>query len=272
MGRIYAEAENFGLMEQLLKEGLKALNDKFVEHTAELQIGGALTGVNDTPELRARLAGVNRTNTVVESVFALEKFLSTREKGSNLVCRKGWSLFKYNQTHVWGELLPDSTLKLYCDVSRVEARRIRRQEGSMRYQLQCSFASKAAERDAELQRLRDRAEAREAQRQRLADPSLRCTTFSGLKVLQNPELVEQLKIRKLIDGRTESTGKALVCTPPAQGGRTWLVLKLQGLLEIEFKEGKISNDPNDLQLGDMGCDSRAPRIRRAANKGPRKCT
>jgi hypothetical protein len=36
------------------------------EHTRELQLGGSLTGANVTPELRAKLSGVNRTNTVVE--------------------------------------------------------------------------------------------------------------------------------------------------------------------------------------------------------------
>jgi hypothetical protein len=94
MQRIYSECENCTRIEELLSAGLKALADKFFEHTRELQLGGSLTGVNVTPELRAKLAGVNRTNTVVESVFALEKFLSTREKGSNLVYRRGWTLFK----------------------------------------------------------------------------------------------------------------------------------------------------------------------------------
>ena len=85
----------------------------FFEHTRELQKGGYLAGENDTSELRARLSVVNRTNTVVECVFVLEKFLCTREKGSLLRGRKGWTLFKYNGSAVWGEQLSRDKLKLY---------------------------------------------------------------------------------------------------------------------------------------------------------------
>lgn len=184
-------------------------------------------------------------------------------------------MFKYNDTYMWGEQLSDSKLELYGEVSRMEARRIRHQEGTIREQLERTFRAKADERDAALKKIRERADAREAQQRRLADPALRCITFSALKKLQNPELIEQLKIRKFVDGRTESTGKALVCTPPAKGGRTWLVLKLQGLLKLEYKEGKIARNPNDLEPGDMGCDSRAPRVRRSTNNNgqclPRIC-
>lgn len=263
MRRIYEESENCDRMEELLRAGLHALRDKFYEHTVELQEGGALTGDNDTPELRARLSGVNRTNTVVESVFALEKFLSTREKGSQLVNRRGWTMFKYNQTYMWGEKLSSGKLKLYGKVSREEARRVRREQGSLRQQLERMFALKAEERKAALERVQERAALREAQKRRLADPAIRCTSFSGLKKLQNSELSEQLKIRKVVDGRTESNGRPLVITPPANGGRTWMVLKLQGLMLMEFKEKKIPMNPNDLHLGDLGCDSRAPRKQRA---------
>lgn len=265
MQRIYELCENCDCIEELLSAGLRDLRSKFFEHTAELQEGGALTGANDTPELRAQMSGVNRTNTVVESVFALEKFLSTREKGSQLVNRRGWTLFKYNQTYLWGSKLDDGKLKLYGKVSRQEARRLRREQGSLREQLRRMYALKAEERQAAIEKVRERAAQREAQVRRLADPSIRCTTFSGLKKLQNPELVEQLKIRKVVDSRKESSGKPLVCTPPANGGRTWMVLKLQSLLLMEFKEKKILRNPNDLEPGDLGCDSRAPRKPRGTN-------
>ena len=78
MERIYAFCENCPRIEELLKAGLNALADKLHDHTIDFQIGGCLTGQNDTPELRAKLSGISRTNTVVESVFALEKFLTTR--------------------------------------------------------------------------------------------------------------------------------------------------------------------------------------------------
>eukprot|EP00966_Prymnesium_polylepis_P111651 2583073-Prymnesium_polylepis.1 len=80
MERIYKECENCPRIEELLKAGLNALAEKFHSHTTELQKGGRLTGANDTPELRKKLSGVNRTNTVVESVFALEKFLSLERR------------------------------------------------------------------------------------------------------------------------------------------------------------------------------------------------
>lgn len=259
MLRIYKESEDCTRMEELLKAGLSELRTTLHAHTVELQVGGELTGDKVTPEIRKRLSGVNRTNTVVETVFALEKFLSTREKGSQLVNRRGWTMFKYNKTFLWGSKLDSGKLKLYGKVCRTEAHRIRQEHGSIRQQLQRIYSMKAAEREAALQKVRERAQQREAQRLRLADPSIRCVTFSGLKKLQNPELAEQLRIRKVIDGRTESSGRALVCTPPAKGGRTWMVLKLQGLLKLEYKEKKIANDPNDLEPGDLGCDSRAPR-------------
>jgi ribosomal protein S18 acetylase RimI-like enzyme len=41
------------------------------------------------------------------------------------------------------------------------------------------------------------------------------------------------------------------------------VMKLQGLMELEFKEKKIDKNPNDLKKGDLGCDSRAPRTAKA---------
>ena len=264
MARIYAEAENCTRMEELLTAGLSAIASKFYEHTRDLQEGGCLVGQNDTPELRAKLSGVNRTNTVVESVFALEKFLSTREKGSNLVYRRGWTLFKYNKTWMWGEKLSaDGKLKLYGEVCRAEARRLRNAEGSQRAQLARLFKAKAAEREEKLTKLRERANAREAERKRLLDPSLRCTTFSSLKLLLNPQLIEQLKIRRVVDKRTESSGKPLICTPPPKGGRAWLVMKLQGLMELEYKEKVLKKNPNDLAKGDLGCDSRAPRKAKA---------
>ena len=58
--------------------------------------------------------------------------------------------------------------------------------------------------------------------------ALSLSLSSGLKLLQNQELIDQLKIRRVVDGRTESSGKTLICTPPPKEGRTWLVLKLHG--------------------------------------------
>eukprot|EP00966_Prymnesium_polylepis_P067051 1556546-Prymnesium_polylepis.1 len=65
MQRIYAYCENCPRIEELLKAGLNGLAKNLHEHTIELQEGGCLTGDNDTPELRKKLSGVNRTNTVV---------------------------------------------------------------------------------------------------------------------------------------------------------------------------------------------------------------
>ena len=152
-------------------------------------------------------------------------------------------------------------------VCRREARLLRRKEGSTREQLKRLFAFKAVERDAKIAAIRQRKAAKEAELARLRDPALRCTTFSALKLLQNPQLIEQLKIRKVVDGRKESSGKPLVCSPPAKGGRTWLVLKLQGLLKMEFQEKKLKKNPNDLPKGDLGCESRAPR-KKAAPRAP----
>lgn len=170
MCRIYKESENCTRMEELLKAGLSALQSTLHKHTSELQLGGELTGDNVTPELRRKLSGVNRTNTVVETVFALEKFLSTHEKGSQLVNRRGWTMFKYNKTFLWGSKLEDGKLKLYGKVCRSEARRVRHEQGSIRVQLQRMYSLKADERQAALDRLRERAAQREEQRRRLTGP------------------------------------------------------------------------------------------------------
>ena len=111
---------------------------------------------------------------------------------------------------MWGERLDNGKLKLYGAVSRAEARKIRREEGTQRQQLKRLWAAKAGERQAALDALRARKAKRYAERARLHDPSIRVSTFSGLKLLQNAGLIEQLKIRKVVDGRTESNGKALI--------------------------------------------------------------
>lgn len=83
MVRIYKESENCTRMEELLKAGLGQLQKTLHAHTAELQLGGALNDDRVTPALRQRLSGVNRTNTVVETVFALEKLqLARKARGS----------------------------------------------------------------------------------------------------------------------------------------------------------------------------------------------
>ena len=47
-------------------------------------------GLHDTPELRRTLSGVPKVSDAVERVFGLEKFLSTRERGSLQRNRNGW--------------------------------------------------------------------------------------------------------------------------------------------------------------------------------------
>ena len=97
MERIYAATGNCDKILALIKAALAAA---FYCHTSELQSGGRFAGENPTPELRAQYSGVNVTNTPPERAFGLEKFLHTRERGSHLRGRRGWVLFKYNNTHV----------------------------------------------------------------------------------------------------------------------------------------------------------------------------
>jgi len=71
------------------------------------------------------------------------------------------------------------------------------------------------------------------------DPGLRVVTFSGLTKLQSEGLDEQLRLRSVVDKRREDSGRALVLVPPTgEGGRGWLVRKLQSLLQKEFEEEK----------------------------------
>ena len=112
MKRIYAAAGNCDKILALITAALEAIAATFHSHTSELQPGGRFAGENVTPELRARYSGVNVTNTPVERAFGLEKFLHTRERGSHLHGRRGWVLFKYNNTHVWGQQLPSDKRRL----------------------------------------------------------------------------------------------------------------------------------------------------------------
>lgn len=262
MERIYETAISCERILELITAALKAIAETFFDPTRELQKGGCLFE-NDGPELRAKLSGVNRTNTVVECVFALEKFLCTREKGSLLRGRKGWTLFKYNGGDVWGERLSEDKLKLYTDVSRVEGYAIAKRDGNRQQQLQRAYEHTGKQRAADLERVRERQRAAAAEFVRLSDPALRATSFMALQELPVDKLKEQLKIRALVDKRREANGKALIRTPPkGETGRTWLILKLQSLLRLEFTEGLLSTDPNDLADGDRGCGA----AKRAAAK------
>ena len=275
MKRIYEVAITCERILELITAALKAIAATFFEHTRELQVGGCLTGGNDTPELRAKLSGVNRTNTVVECVFALEKFLCTREKGSLLRGRKGWTLFKYNGSAVWGEQLSADKLTLYTNVSRMEGYHIAAQDGNRQQQLRCAFEHTGEQRTAKLESVRSKQREAAAELLRLSDPNLRLTSFVALQRLTVELLKEQLKIRAVVDKRREANGKALIRTPPkkdaasGEGGRAWLVLKLQSLLKLEFAEGLLAVDPDDLPLGDRGCAAK-PKARAAKEpKAPR---
>jgi hypothetical protein len=76
----------------------------------------------------------------------------------------------------------------------------------------------------------------------------------------------------MVDNCREENGRALVLVPPTgEGGRGWLVRKLQSLLKMEFGEKKIPNDPDDLEEVDLGLESRAaraPRQSRAQKAAP----
>ena len=114
MERIYAAAGNYDKILALITAALEAIAATLFFHTSELQSAGdgRLAGENVTPELRAKYAGVNVTNTPVERAFRLEKLLHTRERGRLLRGRRGWVLFKYNNTHVWGQQLPSDKRRL----------------------------------------------------------------------------------------------------------------------------------------------------------------
>ena len=93
------------------------------------------------------------------------------------------------------------------------------------------------------------------------DPELRVVTFSDLTKLQSEGLEQQLRLRSVVDNRRELSGRALVA-PTGEGGRGWLVRKLQSLLKKEFADGIIAKDLDDLEEGDLGLESRAARASR----------
>ena len=263
MKRIYAAAGNCDKILALITAALKKIASTLHSHTSELQSGGRFAGENVTPELRAHHSGVNVTNTVVERAFGLEKFLHTRERGSLVRGRRGWVLFKYNRTHVWGRQLTPDKLRLCMRVAREEGAAMAKREGNKRQQLARIFHATGVERDKLLEKVAEKAAEKAAEIARLHDPNLRVVSFSGLTLLQRHGLTEQLRLRSVVDRRCEDNGKALVLVPPTgEGGRGWLVRKLQALLKMEFADGIIDKDPDDLEEGDLGLESRAPRAPR----------
>ena len=59
--------------------------------------------------------------------------------------------------------------------------------------------------------------------------------------------------------------------PTGEDGRGGLVRKLLSLLKMEFADGIIDKDPDDLEEGDLGLESRAaraPRQSRAQKAAP----
>jgi len=136
-------------------------------------------------------------------------------------------------------------------VARKEGAAMAKREGNKR------------QRQKRLEEAEKKAAEKAAEIARLHDPALRLVTFSGLTKLQLEGLKEQLRLRSFVDKRREDNGRALVLVPPTgEGGRSWLVLKLQSLLKMEFAENKFPDDPDDLEEGDLGLESRAPRAPR----------
>jgi len=221
--RIYAAAGNDDKIMALITAALEKIASTLHSHTSELQCaGGRFAGENVTSELRARYSGVNVTNTPVERAFGLEKFLHTRERGSHLHGRRGWVLFKYNRTHVWGRQLTPDKLRLYMRVAREEGAAMAKREGNKRQQLERNFQVCGVERDKLLKKVAEKAAEKAAEIARLRDPNLRVVTFSGLTMLQWQGLKEQLRLRSVVDRRCEDNGKALVLVPPTgEGGRAW---------------------------------------------------
>ena len=62
--------------------------------------------------------------------------------------------------------------------------------------------------------------------------------------LQSEGLEQQFRLRSVVDNHRELSGRALVLVAPTgEGGRGWLVRKLQSLLKKEFAEREIDKDP-----------------------------
>ena len=173
-----------------------------------------------TPELRARYSGVNVTNTPVERALGLEKFLHTRERGSHLHGRRGWVLFKYNNTHVWGKQLTSDQLRLYMRVARKEGAAMAKREGNKRRQLARSFQVCGKERKKRLEEAEKKAAEKAAEIARLHDPALRVVTFSGLTKLQSEGLKGQLRLRSVrsISAARTTAERWCWCRPRVKAG------------------------------------------------------
>jgi len=124
---------------------------------------------------------------------------------------------------------------------RLARRRWRKGSGSrtMAEERRLKGEAKAPEREAKLQKKRGGRAKKAAELERLRSIQL-AATYSELKVLVNEELTEQLKVWKLVEGKTGFT---------VTGSRADLVLKLQGLIFDRFGAGA-----NDLPEGDAGTE------------------
>ena len=85
--------------------------------------------------------------------------------------RRGWVLFKYNNTHVWGKQLTSDKLRHYMRVARKEGAAMAKREGNKR------------QRQKRLEEAEKKAAEKAAEIARLHDPALRVVTFSGLTKL-----------------------------------------------------------------------------------------
>jgi len=218
-------------------------------HAAEFMPGGGFCTANLTAELRQRLDGMPLTSVGAETMFARVKRRAERGGISRHDTRMGAVLCDRDGTVSWARAKADAD-----GLFRQAARAWRRGSGSrtMAEEDALKGAAKAPEREAKLAKKRKGKAAKAAELERVKAVTL-ASKFSALKKMRNDELVDQLKIWKLVEKNAD--------VKKTTGTRTELVLALQPLIRDRF-----GAKANDLEPGDDGLWGQGLR-RRAAGGG-----
>eukprot|EP00962_Isochrysis_galbana_P018299 scaffold5290_cov116-Isochrysis_galbana.AAC.1 len=249
MERIRAAATGDELVAKLLTAAFEAMIPGTENHAAEYVGNGKCALANITPELRATFDAMLSTSTSVERLHALGKASDARAGQQRGDTRAGIVLAKYNKQGAWLEGL--STEKLAQAMSFAWRRGRLELRQTLKQQRIASGRVKREERDTKLAGKRAKRDAKTKELERLKTVAL-ASKYSELERLQNADLADQLKVYKLIRGRSGFT--------VAHSSRESYVLAVQAQMALEF-----GDDVNDLPDGDAGFTNRAVRRRKVAH-------
>eukprot|EP00966_Prymnesium_polylepis_P300436 6943129-Prymnesium_polylepis.1 len=171
-------------------------------HASEYLPGGKLCTAAITPELRAKYDALVSTSTCVERVHAVGRDADERAKWQRADTRAGIVLCKVDRTDKYAAGLGMEDLQAQLNVCRPAATASRKQ--TIKAFLIEQGRAKRIERESKLTGKRAKRAAKAAELERLKALPLK-TKWSELKALSNGDLGDQLKVWKLVKGKTGFT-------------------------------------------------------------------